>query len=57
MNIAVTGASVVKSGFQFQVIYQGRLVFQNPCRQLCIAIALDSEYLASVKSNVFSLAT
>lgn len=56
MEIGITGASVVSVGQVFQVIYQGRMVFQNSSRQLCVAIALDSEYLASVKSNVFSIA-
>jgi len=51
MKIQLTGAIVEKSGDQYQVVYQDRILFRSKLREVCINTALDQRYLDQLIST------
>lgn len=51
MKILITGADLNKVGDQYEVVYQGRVVFQNKLKDVCLVTALDAKKLATLASR------
>jgi hypothetical protein len=60
MKIQSTGAEIVQVGNQFNVMFNGSVVYSNRIRALAVNIGLDRDMLMSLsttksKSNVYYL--
>lgn len=45
MKILLTNAELIKRNKFYEVVYEGRIVFRDKCKDVCLSVALDKAKL------------